>query len=137
MGMANLQRMAQQMQQEMLRVQTELEAVRSTARPAAAWSSAVVTGKQELVSVTIDPVAVDPADVEMLQDLVVAAVNDALRASRERGRAEDGRRDRRAANPGHVGTAEPRGHPAHRARRAADRVVRAPARASARRPPSA
>jgi DNA-binding YbaB/EbfC family protein len=42
-----------------------------------------VTGKQELVSVTIDPSAVDPADVEMLQDLVVAAVNDALRASRD------------------------------------------------------
>jgi DNA-binding YbaB/EbfC family protein len=45
--------------------------------------SATVTGKQELVSITIDPSAVDPDDVEMLQDLVVAAVNDALRASRE------------------------------------------------------
>ena len=44
---------------------------------------AVVTGKQELVSVTIDPAAVDPSDVEMLQDLIVAAVNDALRASRQ------------------------------------------------------
>ena len=55
----------------------------STARPAAASSRRQVTGKQELVSVTIDPSAVDPADVEMLQDLVVAAVNDALRASRE------------------------------------------------------
>jgi hypothetical protein len=44
---------------------------------------AQVTGKQELVSVTLDPSAVDPADVEMLQDLIVAAVNDALRASRE------------------------------------------------------
>ena len=41
------------------------------------------TGKQEVVSVTIDPSAVDPADVEMLQDLVVAAVNDAIRASRQ------------------------------------------------------
>jgi DNA-binding YbaB/EbfC family protein len=43
---------------------------------------AVVTGKQELVSVTIDPSAVDPSDVEMLQDLIVAAINDALGASR-------------------------------------------------------
>jgi DNA-binding YbaB/EbfC family protein len=43
---------------------------------------AVVTGKQELVSVTIDPSAVDPSDVDMLQDLVVAAVNDALEGSR-------------------------------------------------------
>ena len=42
-----------------------------------------MTGKGEVVSITIDPSAVDPADVEMLQDLVVAAVNDALRASRE------------------------------------------------------
>ena len=42
-----------------------------------------MTGKQELVSITIDPDAVDPSDVEMLQDLIVAAVNDALRASRE------------------------------------------------------
>ena len=45
--------------------------------------TATVTGKQEVVSVTIDPSAVDPSDVEMLQDLVVAAINDAIRASRQ------------------------------------------------------
>jgi len=45
--------------------------------------TAQATGKQELVSITIDPSAVDPSDVEMLQDLVLAAANDALRASRE------------------------------------------------------
>ena len=83
MGMANLQRMAQQMQQEMLRVQTELEAVQVDGSAGGGVVKAVVTGKQELVSVTIDPDAVDPSDVEMLQDLIVAAVNDALRASRE------------------------------------------------------
>ena len=83
MGMANLQRMAQQMQQEMLRVQTELEAAQVDGSAGGGVVKAVVTGKQELVSVTIDPDAVDPADVEMLQDLIVAAVNDALRASRE------------------------------------------------------
>ena len=83
MGMANLQRMAQQMQQEMLRVQGELETLTVEGSAGGGVVSAVVTGKQELVSVTIDPSAVDPADVEMLQDLVVAAVNDALRASRE------------------------------------------------------
>jgi DNA-binding YbaB/EbfC family protein len=44
--------------------------------------AAQVTGKQELLSVTIDPSAVNPDDVEMLQDLIVAAVNDALAASR-------------------------------------------------------
>jgi hypothetical protein len=81
--MGNLQRMAQQMQQEMLRIQSELEAATVTGSAGGGVVSATVTGKQELVSLTIDPLAVDPADVEMLQDLVVAAVNDALRASRE------------------------------------------------------
>ncbi len=83
MGMANLQRMAQQMQQDMLRVQAELESAKVNGSAGGGVVSATVTGKQELVSITIDPAAVDPADVEMLQDLVVAAVNDALRASRE------------------------------------------------------
>ena len=83
MGMANLQRMAQQMQHEMLRVQTELEASQVDGSAGGGVVKAIVTGKQELVSITIDPDAVDPSDVEMLQDLIVAAVNDALRASRE------------------------------------------------------
>ena len=83
MGMANLQRMAQQMQQEMLRVQGELEAATIDGSAGGGVVSATVTGKQELVSITIDPDAVDPSDVDMLQDLIVAAVNDALRASRE------------------------------------------------------
>jgi DNA-binding YbaB/EbfC family protein len=83
MGMANLQRMAQQMQQEMVRIQGELEATTIDGSSGGGVVSATVTGKQELVSITIDPSAVDPADVEMLQDLVVAAVNEALRASRD------------------------------------------------------
>lgn len=85
MGMANLQRMAQQMQQEMLRIQTELETLTVEGSAGGGVVKAVVTGKQELVSVTIDPSAVDPADVDMLQDLIVAAVNDALRTSRQVG----------------------------------------------------
>lgn len=83
MSMANLQRMAQQMQQEMLRIQTELEMMTVDGSAGGGVVKATVTGKQELVSVTIDPSAVDAADVEMLQDLVVAAVNDALRSSRD------------------------------------------------------
>ena len=83
MGMANLQRMAQQMQQEMLRIQGELEATMVDGSAGGGVVTAIVTGKQELVSITIDPAAVDPGDVEMLQDLVVAAVNDALRTSRD------------------------------------------------------
>ena len=82
MGMANLQRMAQQMQQEMLRVQAELESMSVDGSAGGGVVSATVTGKQELVSVTIDRSVVDPDDVDMLQDLVVAAINDALRASR-------------------------------------------------------
>jgi DNA-binding YbaB/EbfC family protein len=82
MGMANLQRMAQQMQQEMLRIQTDLETLTVDGSAGGGVVKAVVTGKQELVSVTIDPSAVDPSDVDMLQDLIVAAVNDALRSSR-------------------------------------------------------
>src|SRR5919109_4236380 len=83
MGMGNLQRMAQQMQQEMLRIQTELESMTVDGSAGGGVVKATVTGKQELVSIAIDPAAVDPSDVEMLQDLVVAAVNDALRASRD------------------------------------------------------
>lgn len=83
MGMANLQRMAQQMQHEMQRIQTELESTNVDGSAGGGVVTATVTGKQELISVIIDPAAVDPSDVEMLQDLIVAAINDALRSSRE------------------------------------------------------
>jgi DNA-binding YbaB/EbfC family protein len=83
MSMANLARMAQQMQQEIVRVQSELESATVEGTAGGGAVKATVTGRQELVSLTIDPGAVDPAEVEMLQDLVVAAVNDGLRASRE------------------------------------------------------
>jgi DNA-binding YbaB/EbfC family protein len=83
MNMANLQRMAQQMQLEMARVQSELQTLHVDGSAGGGVVKAVVTGGQDLVSVTIDPSAVDPTDVEMLQDLVVAAVNDALKSSRE------------------------------------------------------
>ena len=83
MGMANLQRMAQQMQHEMLRIQNELAEATVDGSAGGGVVKATVTGKQEVVSVTIDPSAIDPEDAEMLQDLIVAAVNDALRASRD------------------------------------------------------
>ena len=82
MGMGNLQRMAMQMQQEMERVQAELAEAEVEGSAGGGVVRAVVTGKQSLVSVTIDPSAVDPDDVEMLQDLVTAAINEALDASR-------------------------------------------------------
>ena len=85
MSMADIQRMVQQAQkaqQELVRVQDELGSVVIDGSAGGGVVKAVVTGKQELVSVTIDPSAVDPDDVDMLQDLIVAAVNDALGNSR-------------------------------------------------------
>ena len=82
MGMANLQRMAQQMQQEMERVQAELAATKVEGSAGGGVVKVVVTGKQEILSIAIDPSAVDPDDVEMLEDLVTAAVNEALESSR-------------------------------------------------------
>ena len=81
MGMGNLQRMAMQMQQEMARVQQELESATVEGSAGGGVVKATVTGKQELVGLVIDPSAIDPEDAEMLQDLVMAAVNDALKAS--------------------------------------------------------
>jgi DNA-binding YbaB/EbfC family protein len=83
MGMGNLQRMAMQMQQEMARVQAELETLTVDGSAGGGAVRATASGKQELLALVIDPSAVDPEDVEMLQDLVLAAVNEALRASRE------------------------------------------------------
>ena len=83
MGFGNLAKMAQQMQAEMARVQSELEAMTMEGTAGGGAVTAVVSGKQELISITIDPSVVDAEDVEMLQDLVTAAVNEALRASRE------------------------------------------------------
>jgi nucleoid-associated protein EbfC len=83
MSMANLQRMAMQMQAAIAKVQEELATTQVEGTAGGGVVKAVVTGKQEIVSVTIDPSAVDPADVEMLQDLIVAAIAEAQRASRE------------------------------------------------------
>jgi DNA-binding YbaB/EbfC family protein len=83
MSMANLQRMALQMQQEMARVQAELETVTVEGTAGGGVVRATVTGKQDLVGLVIDPSAVDPEDVEMLQDLVMAAVNEGLRKSQQ------------------------------------------------------
>ena len=78
MGFGNLAKMAQQMQADMARVQAELEVLTVDGSAGGGAIKATVSGRQELLSIAIDPEVVDPADVEMLQDLVVAAVNDAL-----------------------------------------------------------
>ena len=82
-NMNNMIRQAQKMQQDMLKAQEELESKTYEAGAGGGVVSATVSGKKELVSVAIDPEAVDPDDVEMLQDLIVAAVNEALRKAAE------------------------------------------------------
>jgi hypothetical protein len=76
-------RQAQKMQQDMLKAQEELENKTYEAAAGGGVVSATVSGKKELVAVAIDPEAVDPEDVEMLQDLIVAAVNEALRKAND------------------------------------------------------
>ena len=77
----NMIKQAQKMQENMQKMQAELEAKEYSAQAGGGVVSATVTGKRELVSLTIDPEAVDPEDVEMLQDMIVAAVNQAMRAA--------------------------------------------------------
>ena len=81
MNQAAMMKQAQKMQQEMLRMQAEQEAKTFTAKAGGGMVAATVNGKHELVSLEINPEAVDPDDVDMLQDMVIAAVNEALRAA--------------------------------------------------------
>jgi nucleoid-associated protein EbfC len=83
MGLGNLAKMAQQMQADMARVEKELQELRIEGTAGGGAVTAVATGKRELVSITIDPDVVDPEDVEMLQDLVLAAVTEALTQARQ------------------------------------------------------
>ena len=84
MGMnANMLKQAQKMQQDMMRMQQELQEKEYQAAAGGGVVSATVNGKHELKSLTIDPEAVDPEDVEMLQDLIISAVNEALRQAEE------------------------------------------------------
>lgn len=79
----NMMKQAQKMQQEMLKMQQEMETKTYEATAGGGVVTASVNGKHELVSIVIDPEAVDPEDVEMLQDLVISAVNEALRQADE------------------------------------------------------
>ena len=78
-NMQQLMRQAQKMQQMMTDAQEKLDAQEYEATSGGGMVSVKVSGKRELLSITIDPQVVDPEDVEMLQDLVMAAVNEALR----------------------------------------------------------
>jgi len=82
-GMEDLLRQAQLMQSKMAEMQEELAGKTVEGSSGGGMVRAVASGKMEILSVSIDKAAVDPEDVEMLQDLVTAAVNDALRQSRQ------------------------------------------------------
>ena len=81
MNQAAMMKQAQKMQQEMLRMQAEQESKTFTAKAGGGMVSATVNGKHELVNLEINPEAVDPDDVEMLQDMILAAVNEAMRTA--------------------------------------------------------
>ena len=80
---AQMQQKLLKMQQEMAKAQEEVEQSAFTASAGRGVVAAVVSGKKELTALTIQPDAVDPEDVEMLQDLVISAVNEALRQAED------------------------------------------------------
>lgn len=90
-GMGNIMKQAQQMQQKMGRLQQELEGREVEASAGGGMVTAVVNGKQNLVSLKIEKSVVDPEDVDMLQDLVVAAVNEAIKKSQQMMQEEMGK----------------------------------------------
>ncbi|MEA4932416.1 MAG: YbaB/EbfC family nucleoid-associated protein [Lawsonibacter sp.] len=77
----NMLKQAQKMQQDMMNLQQELQEKNYQATAGGGVVSATVNGKHELKSLVIDPEAIDPDDVEMLQDMIVAAVNEAMRSA--------------------------------------------------------
>ena len=81
MNQAAMMKQAQKMQQEMLRMQEEMENKTFSATTGGGMVTATVNGKHEVLDLKINPEAVDPDDVEMLQDMVIAAVNEAMSAA--------------------------------------------------------
>ena len=90
-NMNNLMKQAQKMQRQMEESQKELEEKAFTASAGGGVVEVTISGKREVTKVKIDPDAVDPDDVEMLQDLVLAAVNEALTKAHEAANREMGK----------------------------------------------
>jgi len=82
MNIQNMMKQAQKLQEQIARVQEELGERTVEASSGGGMVTVVANGKQEIVSLKIAPEVVDPQDIPMLQDLVAAAVNEALRSSR-------------------------------------------------------
>ena len=83
MNMNNLMKQAKKMQEQMMKVQQELEEKTVEASVGGGVVTVVANGKTEILEINIKPEVVDPDDVEMLQDLIIAAVNEATRKADE------------------------------------------------------
>ena len=90
-GQANMKKRIQQIQEDMARVQQECEEAEYSASAGCGAIDVTVNGKHQVVSVKIQPDVVDPEDVEMLEDLLVAAVNEAMRKADETAEREMGK----------------------------------------------
>lgn len=82
-GIGDLVRQAQKLQTQMAKVQEEMATKTVEGSAGGGMVTVIANGKQEVMSIKIDPEVVDPNDIEMLQDLVVAAANDALKKAQE------------------------------------------------------
>ncbi|MFH1985635.1 MAG: YbaB/EbfC family nucleoid-associated protein [Pseudomonadota bacterium] len=89
--MKNMMKQAQQLQAKMMRMQEEVGNRTVESSAGGGMVKVVANGRQQVLSVIIDPEVVDPGDVEMLQDLVVAAINDAMGKAQEMMAAEMGK----------------------------------------------
>ena len=83
MNFGSMMKQAQKMQTKMAAMQEELKNEQLEASAGGGMVKVKITGDVQVVSITIDPAAVDPEDVEMLQDMVTAAVNEAVRSAQE------------------------------------------------------
>lgn len=90
-GMANMMKQAQKLQAQMLRLQEELAEKTVESSSGGGMVTVVANGRQQIVSINIEREVVDPEDVEMLQDLIQAAVNDALAKAQEMVSSEMGK----------------------------------------------
>ncbi len=82
-GMGNMMKQAQKLQSKMLKLQEELAEKTVETASGGGMVKVVANGRQQIVSIQIEEEVVDPDDVEMLQDLILAAINDALAKSQE------------------------------------------------------
>ena len=82
-GMGNMLKQVQQMQEKLTTLQEKMGENTVEASSGGGMVTAVANGKQEVLSIKVDPSVVDPQDIEMLEDLVAAAVNEALRKARD------------------------------------------------------